>query len=157
MGRKQLSAEKCVDRTAFLRGGAADIGARILAQGLTEKLGHQVIVENRPGGAGNIAYSSVAHAEPDGYEVLVSYIANSACAHAMMQGLTWKANDFQPVAMYTSTPLVFVANSKVPANTMPEFLNYLKTNPGAVNYGTWGIGSFVLLWSKPSCRPMAPR
>ena len=127
----------------FSAAGAADIGARLLAQGLSEKLGQQFIVENRPGGAGNIAYSSVSRAMPDGYEVLISYIANSACGHAMMSGLTWQPEDFEPVALFSATPVVFVANTSVPANSMPEFIAYLKENPGKINYGTWGVGSFV--------------
>lgn len=127
----------------FSAAGAADIGARLLAQGLSEKLGQQFIVENRPGGAGNIAYSSVSRAAPDGYEVLISYIANSACGHAMMNGLSWQPEDFEPVALFSATPVVFVANTSVPANSMPEFIAYLKENRGQLNYGTWGVGSFV--------------
>lgn len=127
----------------FSAAGAADIGARLLAQGLSDKLGQQFIIENRPGAAGNIAYSSIARAEPSGYEVLIGYVANSACAHAMMDGLSWKAESFEPVAIFSATPLIFVAHKSLPVNSMPELIAYLKEHPGEVNYGTWGVGSFA--------------
>lgn len=127
----------------FAAGAAADIGARLIAHGLGEKLGQQFIVENRTGASGNIAYASVARADPDGYEVLISYVGNTACGHALKPDLNWKAEDLVPVAMYSAQPLAVVVHKDVPASTMPEFIDYLKAHPGELNFGTPGNGSLA--------------
>lgn len=127
----------------FAAGGAADIGARKLAAGLSDHLGTQFVVENRPGAAGNIGYASVARAPADGYEVLVSYTALDTCAHALNPDLNWKTDDFEPVAMFTKSPLAFVVHPSLPVKTMPEFIAYARAHAGELNFGTPGIGSFV--------------
>src|SRR5690606_18453930 len=127
----------------FSAGGAADIGARLLASALSDKLGNQFVVENRTGAAGNIAYASVTRAMPDGYEILVGYVALDACAHALTPDLNWKTEDLEPVAMFTVSPLAFVVHPSVPVSTMSEFVDYVKAHPDEVNFGTPGMGSFV--------------
>ena len=118
-----------------------DIVARLVAQGLSERLGQPVIIENRPGAGGNIATELVVRAPSDGYLLLLT-IASDAFNATLYSNLTFNyVRDTAPVAMICTTPFVMVVNPSVPAKTVPEFLAYAKTNPGKINMASSGIGT----------------
>ena len=118
-----------------------DIVARLVAQGLSERLGQPVVVENRPGAGGNIATELIVRAPPDGYLLLLT-IASDAFNASLYSNLTFNyVRDIAPVAMICTTPFVMVVNPSVPAKTVPEFIAYAKTNPGKINMASSGIGT----------------
>ena len=123
-------------------GGASDALGRIVAQKLSERWGHQVVVENRPGAGGNIGTESVAKSPPDGYTLLLSYAGTQAINPSLYKHLPYDAiNDFQPVATLAVVPFVLAVNPKFPAKNMGEFLALVREKPGEVNYGSAGNGS----------------
>jgi tripartite-type tricarboxylate transporter receptor subunit TctC len=125
----------------FPPGSSSDIVARVMAQALSERLGHQVIVDNRAGASGNIGAELVAKAPPDGYTLLFALSSNSINA-ALYDKLNFDfVRDFAPVGSIDHLPLVMEVNPAVPANTVPEFIAYAKANPGKINMASGGIGS----------------
>jgi tripartite-type tricarboxylate transporter receptor subunit TctC len=122
-------------------GIAPDIVARIVAEPLSQRLGQQVVVDNRPGGASNIGTSIVAHAPPDGYTLLVATTTN-AINVSLYDSLDFNLlRDIAPVAGLVRLALVLVVHPSVPAQTLPEFLAYAKANPGKINYASVGSGA----------------
>jgi tripartite-type tricarboxylate transporter receptor subunit TctC len=126
---------------AVAAGGGADIVARLTGQWLSERLGQQFIVENRPGGGTNIGTEMVARSPADGYTLLLVNLT-----HAINATLYEKLNynfvrDIAPVAGIISVSNVVEIHPSVPAKTIPEFIAYAKANPGRVNMGSAGIGS----------------
>src|SRR5262245_44810037 len=122
-------------------GGAPDIVARLIAQWLSERLGQSFIVENRPGGATNIATDAVVRAIPDGYTLLLATSANTINA-TLFEKLSFNfIQDMAPVASITRTPFVIVVNTSFPAKTVPEFIAHAKANPGKISFGSPGIGT----------------
>jgi tripartite-type tricarboxylate transporter receptor subunit TctC len=122
-------------------GGATDIQARLLGQRLSERLGQPFVVENRPGGGGNIGTEAVVRAPADGYTLLLV-----GPPHAINATLYDKLNfdfvrDIAPIAGIMSVPNVMVVNPSVPAKTVPEFITYTKANPGKINMASSGKGS----------------
>jgi tripartite-type tricarboxylate transporter receptor subunit TctC len=125
----------------FAAGGGADIVARLIGQALSEKLGQQIVVDNRPGAATNIATEVVARAAPDGYTLLLANSPNSINA-TLYDNLSFDfMRDIVPVASIGRVPLVMVVNAAFPAKTVPEFIAYAKANPGKVNMGSGGNGA----------------
>jgi tripartite-type tricarboxylate transporter receptor subunit TctC len=125
----------------FPPGGGADIVARLMAQWLSERLGQQFIVENRPGAAGNIAVEGLVRAPPDGYTLAIVNTNNSINA-ALYDKLSFNLiRDIMPVAGLTSDPMLIVVNPSLPARTVPEFISYAKANPGKINMASGGNGS----------------
>jgi tripartite-type tricarboxylate transporter receptor subunit TctC len=125
----------------FPAGSSTDITARIVGQWLSERLGQQFIVENRPGAGTNIATEAIAHAPSDGYSIL--WITQTNAINATLYG-TLNFNfirDIQPIASVVRVPAVIVANPSFPAKTVPELIAYAKSNPGKINYASPGIGS----------------
>lgn len=126
-------------------GGATDIIARLIGQRLSEKLGQQFIIENKPGAGNNIATESVINAEPDGYTVLLvnpaNYINTSLYANLKFN----VPRDIAPVAAFNRVPNVMTVNKDVPAKTVAEFIAYVKANPGKVNLASSGNGTSVHL------------
>lgn len=123
-------------------GGLVDASARIVSESLGRALNHTVVVENRPGGSGNIAYQAVARAQPDGSTLLVSYSAYHTGNPALMDKLTWDPiKDFAPVALVTVATNVVAVHPSLPVNNLKELVAYLKKNPGKVNYASQGNGS----------------
>jgi tripartite-type tricarboxylate transporter receptor subunit TctC len=125
----------------FAAGQAIDILARLIAQSLTEQLGQQFIVENKPGAGGNISADGVAHAAADGYTLLVIG-ANNPINSTLYDKLGFDLlRDFAPVAGIYRVYQVMEVNPSFPAKTVPEFIAYAKANPGKVNFGSAGTGS----------------
>jgi len=125
----------------FAARGGADLTARPIGQWLSERLGQQFVIENRPGAVGNIATEAVANAPPDGYTLLLVNAANAINA-ALYNKLSFNfIRDIAPVASITREPLVMALHPSVPAKTIPEFIAYAKANPGKLSMGSGGNGS----------------
>jgi tripartite-type tricarboxylate transporter receptor subunit TctC len=122
-------------------GGALDIIARLIGQWLSDKLGQNFIIENRPGGATNIGVEVVVRAPADGYTLLL--IPGSVTANAtLFPKLNFNfIRDIEPIAMISNLPLVMEVNSSFPAKTVPEFIAYAKANPGKLSFASGGTGS----------------
>ena len=117
----------------FPPGGAPDLVARPLGQWLSERLGEQFIIENRPGAASNIAAEAVVRASPDGYTLLLVVATNTINA-TLYDKLNFNfIRDIVPVASIGRTPFIMVVNPSVPAKSVPEFIAYAKANPGKLN------------------------
>ena len=125
----------------FPAGNTSDTIARLAGQSLSERLGQQFIVENRPGAAGNIATEFVVRAAPDGY-TLLQVISGNAANVTLYENLNFDfMRDIAPVASICRVPDVMVVNPSVPAKTVPEFIAYAKANPGKINMASAGNGS----------------
>lgn len=122
-------------------GGVVDTAARIVGQPLGQVLKHTVIVDNRPGGSGNIAYQAVARSAPDGATLLVSYSAYHTANPSLFTKMPWAVKDFTPVALLVAATNVVAVHPSLPVNTLPELIAYLKKNPGKVTYASQGNGS----------------
>ncbi|MGQ3298417.1 Bug family tripartite tricarboxylate transporter substrate binding protein [Reyranella sp.] len=125
----------------FPAGGATDIQGRLMAEWLTERLGQQFIVENKPGASGNIGTETVAKAAPDGY-TLLQVVTPHAINAALYSNLSFDfMRDIAPVICAARLAYLVVVNPSVPANTLPELIAYAKANPGKINYGSAGQGT----------------
>jgi tripartite-type tricarboxylate transporter receptor subunit TctC len=125
----------------FPAGGATDIMARLMGDWLTQRLGQQFIVENKPGASGNIGTETVARAPADGYTLLQAVTPNAINA-ALYSNLSFDfIRDTAPVIYLARLAYVVVVNPSVPAKTLPEFIAYAKANPGKINYGSAGQGT----------------
>jgi tripartite-type tricarboxylate transporter receptor subunit TctC len=125
----------------FPPGTSSDITARLIGQWLSERLGQQFIVENRPGAGTNIAADAVVHASPDGATLLWVTQTNAINA-TVYPALNFNfMRDIAPVASIVRVPCVMMVHPSVPAQTVPEFIAYAKANPGKINMSSPGIGS----------------
>jgi tripartite-type tricarboxylate transporter receptor subunit TctC len=125
----------------FPAGTSSDITARLMAQWLSQQLGQQFVVEDRPGAGTNIAADTVVHATPDGYTLLWVTQTNAINA-ALYDNLNFDfIRDIEPVASILRVPAVMMINPSVPAKTVPEFIAYAKANPGKINMSSPGSGS----------------
>ena len=125
----------------FPPGAATDIVARLIAQSLSERLGQQFIVDNRPGAGSNVAAEAVVRSAPDGYTLLATTVTNAVNA-TLYKDLTFDfARDIIPVASTIRSANVMEVNLSVPAKTVPEFIAYAKANPGKINYASFGYGT----------------
>jgi tripartite-type tricarboxylate transporter receptor subunit TctC len=122
-------------------GGAPDILARLIGPWLSERLGQQFVVENRPGSGTNIGTEVVVRASPDGYTLLMVASANAINATLYDKLNFVFLRDIAAVAGIISQPIVMVVNPSFPAKTLPEFIAYAKANPGKINLGSPGIGT----------------
>lgn len=125
----------------FPPGGASDIVARLMAQRLSERLGQQFIVENRPGAGTNIGTAAVVRSTPDGYTLLYATTPNAINA-TLYDDLDFNfIRDITPVAGIVRVPLVIVVNPSFPSKTVPDFIAYAKANPGQINMASAGNGT----------------
>ena len=125
----------------FAAGQAIDIIVRIVAQSLSDQLGQQFVIENRPGAGGNLAAEVVVRSPADGYTLLAVGMNNMINA-TLYERLNFNfIRDIAPVASILRAPQVMLVNPSVPARTMPEFITYAKANPGKINMASAGIGS----------------
>ena len=122
-------------------GGIVDMAARLAGEPLTRALGQPIVVENRAGASGNIAYGHVAGAKPDGYTLLASYSMYHVGNPSMFSGLRWNADSFKPVGMVAVAPNVVVVHPSLPVNNLKELVDYAKQNPRKLNYASQGSGS----------------
>ena len=124
----------------FAPGGSSDITARLIGQWLSERLGQQFVIDNRPGGGTNIGTEAVVRAPPDGYTLLLATAANAVNA-TLYDKLNFNfIRDIAPVAGIIVFPNVMVVHPSVPAKTVPEFIAYAKANPGKINMASGQMG-----------------
>ena len=126
----------------FPPGGSIDLTARLMGQWLTERLGQQVVIENRGGAAGNIGSEAALNSPPDGYTLLLCSVANAISA-TLYDKLNYNFRDVAPVAGISRAPNVMVLHPSVPANTVTEFIAYAKANPGRINMASSGTGTSI--------------
>ena len=127
---------------AFTAGGTTDILARAITQKLTERYKQSFIVDNRPGGGGNIGTEVAARAAPDGYTLIIDSVGPIAVNPTLYKKLNINPlSDLVPVVQIADVPNVLVVHPSLPANTLDEFIAYGKANPGKLNYGSTGIGT----------------
>jgi len=125
----------------FAAGGAVDTFARLIGARMSESLGQPVIVENRPGAAGNIAAEVVAKSPPDGYTIL-QHTNGHALNSALRSKLSYDpVKDFVPVTQLTTSPVVVVSGGKQGINSLGQLIALARSKPGAINYGSTGVGS----------------
>ena len=125
----------------FAPGGGVDINARLLAPKLSEYLGQQVVVENRPGAGTNIANELVAKAPPDGYTLLINTAA-VAINMSLYRNLPFDTlRDFAAVSMFSESPNVLVVHASVPVKSVKELIALARANPGKLNYSSAGAGT----------------
>jgi tripartite-type tricarboxylate transporter receptor subunit TctC len=127
--------------SGFPPGGVNDTYARLIGHWLSDRLGQQFVVENRPGAGGNIAAESVAKAIPDGYTLLLTTSADAWNA-SLYDNLKYSfIRDFAPVGTISNSPGVLVVHPSLPATSVPELVDYAKNNPGKVAMASAGVGS----------------
>jgi tripartite-type tricarboxylate transporter receptor subunit TctC len=126
---------------SFTPGGSSDILARLMGQWLSQQLGQQFVIENRPGAGTNIATEAVVRAAPDGYALLLATPANAINA-SLYDKLNFNfIRDIAPVSGIISAPNVMVVNPSFPAKTVAEFIAYAKANPEKINFASSGVGA----------------
>ena len=125
----------------FPPGGAADILGRVAAHQLTERLGQQVVVDNRGGAGGLVATEITARAAADGYTLLFTSIPHVINPHLYKKVQYDAIKDFNPVVQFVSVPLMMAANPSLPAKTVKELISYAKAKPEQINYASAGAGS----------------
>jgi tripartite-type tricarboxylate transporter receptor subunit TctC len=126
----------------FPPGGSTDIVARIVAQKLSDRLGQQVVVENRGGAGGTIGTEAVAKAAPDGYTLVLGTTSTHAVAPNVYAKIGYDpVKDFAPISLVAVTPYLLVVNPGVNVKSLPEFVAYVKARPGKLNYASAGTGS----------------
>src|SRR5262245_10301933 len=125
----------------FAPGASNDVVARTVAQRLTETWGRQIIIDNRPGAGGMIGGEMVARANPDGYTVLLATGGPNIGNPLLLKRPPYRVEDFAYVAIAADNPLILIVTPSFPAKTPREFVDYLKANPGKVNWATSGVNS----------------
>jgi len=122
-------------------GGLVDTSARLVGEPLARLTGQSVVIDNKPGGSGNLAYSNVARSAKDGYTVLVSYSGYHIANPILMDKLPWDLKDLTPIGLITVATNVIAVHPSVPVNNLKEFIAWAKQNPGKLNYASQGNGS----------------
>ncbi len=125
----------------FAAGGLPDTIARIIAPSLEAKLKQTIVVENRPGSGGGIAAQAIALAPADGYQFIVTDNSFLSTNPFIYKQLSYNPKDFITVAQVAHAPLFLAVHPKLPVKSMKEFIDYVRANPGKVNYGSSGIGT----------------
>src|SRR5881397_3034451 len=141
-GAQQYPSKPVKIIVGFAPGGGSDFIARVIAQKLTERLGTQVIVENRPGAGSTLGSEVVVKSPPDGYTLLLtpaSYTVNPSVYKLSFDPL----NDITPIAQISKGPYVIAVHPSVPAKTLKELVDYAKANPGKLSYASSGNGAHI--------------
>ena len=126
----------------FPPGGPTDLVGRMVAQKLSDGVGQNVVVENRPGAGGTVGSASVAKAAPDGYTLLYGSTSTLAIAPSLYKNLPYDPQKaFAPISLVSSGPIIIAVNEKVPARTLKEFIELAKSSPGKLAYGSGGNGT----------------
>lgn len=127
---------------AYTPAGTTDILARAIGQKMSERWGQPVIVENRPGAAGNIGTELAAKATPDGYTLIMGTAGTHGINVSLYKKLNWHSlRDFAPVSLVAMVPNIMVVNNSLPIKSVKELIAYAKANPGKLSYGSPGNGS----------------
>jgi len=125
----------------FAAGGATDIVARVLAKGLSDRLGQSVVVDNRPGANGTIGTAAVAKARPDGYTLVMGGVNTHAMNDSLVKPRPYdSARDFAPITLTALIPVAFVVNPQLPVTTLQEFVTLARSRPKQLSYGSSGTG-----------------
>lgn len=126
-----------------MAGGIVDLAARLASEPMSTRLGQPVVIDNRTGASGNIAYGYVANqpANGNGYTLLASYSMYHVGNPSMFNNLNWSAESFKPVGMIAVAPQVVVVHPSLPVHNLKELVAYAKAHPGQVNYASQGSGS----------------
>jgi tripartite-type tricarboxylate transporter receptor subunit TctC len=123
-------------------GGGVDTSARIISQPFAERLGQSIVIDNKPGAAGNIGTEQAARAKPDGYTLLMGSVSPNAINPHLYARLGFEpVKDFAPIALVASVPNVLVVPANSPFHSVQELVAMAKANPGKLNYGSGGVGS----------------
>ncbi len=126
----------------FAPGGSSSIVARVVSAEMSKELGQQFVIDNKPGGGGNVAMLEVARSDPDGYTLIIGHIGTLAVNPFIFSRLPFDVNkDFVAVSLLTKVPNIFVVNAGVPAKDLGEFVALARSKPGQLNYGSAGNGS----------------
>jgi tripartite-type tricarboxylate transporter receptor subunit TctC len=126
----------------FAPGGSSTLVARFMSEEMAKGLGTSFVIENKPGGGGNIAMQEVARAAPDGYTLIVGHVGSLAMNPFMYERLPYDVDkDFAAVSLLAIVPNIFVVYHEVPAKNLREFVALAKAKPGQINYGSAGNGS----------------
>lgn len=127
---------------SFAAGGSTDVGARLIAQGLEDKLGQPMVVENKPGASGQVGNTQLASSAADGYAVGTVSLAGTILSYLDEErGATYDGESFTPVALYVQDPQVFVVSPDSPYQSLEELVAAAKTEPGKVRVATSGVGT----------------
>lgn len=129
----------------FAAGGNTDVVARLIAPHIEKAVGQTVVVENRPGAAGNIAAEFVAKADADGYTFLMGTVGTQAINYSIYKDIRFKAADFAPVTLVASVPNVLVVAPSMPVKSVKELIEYGRKNPGKLSFASSGAGSSIHL------------
>ena len=130
----------------FAVGGGTDIPARVLAAKMSELLGQQILVDNRPGAGGNVGTDIAAKSTPDGYTILLGSISALAINPGLYKKMPYDPiKDFAPIGLAALGPIALVVHKSVPATDLPSLIALLKANPGKYSYGSSGLGSILHL------------
>jgi tripartite-type tricarboxylate transporter receptor subunit TctC len=142
IGRAQTYPSRPVTLIVFVpAGGTPDIIARLVAQALSQRLGQSLVIDNRPGGGGNLALQAVARAPADGYTLLMVATPHAVNVTLYEKSATTLTRDIVPVASINNDSFVLLANPSFAAKTVPELIAYAKANPGRINLGSSGTGN----------------
>src|SRR2546423_4325539 len=126
----------------FAPGGSSRLVARSVAAEMSKALGQELYIENKGGGGGHLAMNDVAHADPDGYTLIIGHVGSLAMTPFMEKNLGYDVDrDFAPVSLLAKVPNIFVVHESVPAKNLREFVALAKREPGKLNYGSAGHGS----------------
>ena len=126
----------------FAPGGSSSLVARSVAAEMSKALGQEMYIENKGGGGGNLAMNDVAHADPDGFTLIIGHVGSLAMTPFMEKNLGYDVNrDFTAVSLLAKVPNIFVVHESVPAKNLREFVALAKKEPGKLNYGSAGNGS----------------
>jgi len=126
----------------FAPGGSSSIVARAVAAEMEKGLGQPIVIDNKPGGGGNVAMLEVARAEPDGYTLIIGHVGSLAMNPFMYDKLPYDVDrDYAPISLLAIVPAIFVVHESVAAKNLKEFVALAKANPGKLNYGSAGNGS----------------
>lgn len=125
----------------FAPGGGNDILARLIAPGMSQRLGQTIVVENKPGAGGNLGADFVAHAPADGYTLVIASSQVTMNPFLGMKVPFRIERDFEPVGLVASVPIMLVANNDQPFKTLKDFIQYSRANPGKLSYSSPGTGT----------------
>ncbi len=126
----------------FAAGGGVDVSARIQAQGMSERLGQPIVVDNMGGAAGMTGAEHVAKSDPDGYTMLIGNSGTQAFSQALRKAPLYNSlTDFTPVGLATESPRILIARKDLPVSNLQQFIAYVKANQGKMQFGSAGVGS----------------